>query len=483
VPILTPNHSPGAAMRRNRNAKIVATLGPASSSPEMIRALFDAGADVFRLNFSHGTHDDHRRRFEAIRAIEHEVGRPIGILQDLQGPKIRIGTLKSGQTKLLPDSTVRFHLSSEPGDAKDVPLPHPEVVRNILPGHMLMIDDGKLRLRVTQCGDDYFEACVLVGGMLSDRKGVNLPNTNLPLSPLTEKDRIDLNFGLSLGVDWIALSFVQRPMDIIEAQGLVKNRAGIMAKIEKPAALECIEDIVRLADAVMVARGDLGVEIPPEDVPGTQKELIRLCRRVGKPIIVATQMLESMIQIPSPTRAEASDVATAIYDSADAVMLSAESASGQFPLEAVAMMDRIISHTENHKLYRSIIDALQPAPEDSIPHAVAAAAADVADHIGAAAIVAFTASGTTALRVARKRPKVPIISLSPEAVTARQLALLWGVHSIVAEDIGSYDEMVERARTQVLSQGVAEPGDSIVIVAGMPFGRPGTTNNLRVMRL
>jgi pyruvate kinase len=470
-------------MRRNRNAKIVATLGPASSSPELIRALFDAGADVFRLNFSHGTHDDHKRRFDAIRAIERDVGRPIGILQDLQGPKIRIGTLKSGPTRLTPDSTVRFRLSSEPGDAQDVALPHPEVVRNILPGHLLMIDDGKLRLQVTQCEDDYFEARVLVGGMLSDRKGVNLPNTDLPLSPLTEKDRTDLTFGLSLSVDWIALSFVQRPMDIIEAQGLIKKRAGIMAKIEKPAALACIEDIVTLVDAVMVARGDLGVEIPPEDVPGTQKELVRLCRRVGKPVVVATQMLESMIQTPSPTRAEASDVATAIYDSADAVMLSAESASGQFPVEAVAMMDRIISHTEGHKLYRSIIDALQPAPEDSIPHAVAAAAADVADQIGAAAIVAFTASGTTALRVARKRPKVPIVSLSPEAGTARQLALLWGAHSMVAEDIASYDEMVDRARTQVLNQGAAKQGDSIVIIAGVPFGRPGTTNNLRVIRL
>src|SRR6266478_4965374 len=268
-----------------------------------------------------------------------------------------------------------------------------------------------------------------------------------------------------------------------EAQGLVKKRAGIMAKIEKPAALACIEDVVTLVDAVMVARGDLGVEIPPEDVPGTQKELVRLCRRVGKPVVVATQMLESMIQTPSPTRAEASDVATAIYDSADAVMLSAESASGQFPVEAVAMMDRIISHTEGHKLYRSIIDALQPAPEGSIPHAVAAAEADVADQIGAAAIVAFTASETTALRVARKRPKVPIVSLSPEAGTARQLALLWGAHSMVAEDIASYDEMVDRARTQVLSQGAAKQGDSIVIIAGVPFGRPGTTNNLRVIRL
>jgi pyruvate kinase len=470
-------------MRRQRNAKIVATLGPASSSPEQIRTLFEAGADVFRLNFSHGSQDDHKRRFDAIRAIEQEVGRPIGILQDLQGPKIRIGTLKSGPVKLERDAILRFRLSPEPGDAKEVPLPHPEVVNNILPGHLLMIDDGKLRLQATQCGDGFFEARVLVGGMLSDRKGVNLPNTELPLSPLTDKDRKDLDFGLSLGVDWIALSFVQRPTDIIEAQGLIKDRAGIMAKIEKPAALDKIEDIATLVDAVMVARGDLGVEIPPEDVPGRQKELVRLCRRLGKPVVIATQMLESMIQTPSPTRAEASDVATAIYDSADAVMLSAESASGQYPVEAVTMMDRIISHTESHKLYRSIIDALQPPPEHTIPHAMASAAADVAEQIEAASIVAFTASGTTALRVARKRPRVPLVCVSPEISTARRLALLWGAHCIVAEDIANYDEMVDRARTQVLKENAGRQGDTIVIIAGVPFGRAGTTNNLRVTRL
>lgn len=470
-------------MRRNRNAKIVATLGPASSSPDRIRALFDAGADVFRLNFSHGTHEDHKKRVEAIRAVERTVGHPIGILQDLQGPKIRIGTLKSGPVKLEADSIVRFRLSPEPGDAREVPLPHPEVVNNIMPGHILMIDDGKLRLQATQCGDGFFDARVLIGGLLSDRKGVNLPNTDLPLSPLTEKDRADLDFGLSLGVDWVALSFVQRPEDVIEAQGIIKDRAGILAKIEKPAALEKIDDIVALVDAVMVARGDLGVEIPPEDVPGRQKELVRLCRMQGKPVIIATQMLESMIQTPTPTRAEASDVATAIYDSADAVMLSAESASGQYPVEAVAMMDRIIRRTESHKLYRSIIDALQPAPERTVPHAVAAAAADVADQIGATAIVAFTASGTTALRVARKRPRVPIVSLSPHPETARRLALLWGSHNIVAEDIADYDEMIERARAKVIEHGDARLGDVIVIIAGVPFGQRGTTNNLRVARV
>jgi pyruvate kinase len=468
-------------MRRHRSAKIVATLGPASSSPELIRALFDAGVDVFRLNFSHGTHSDHERRCQVIRAIEQEVGRPIGILQDLQGPKIRIGSLASGPVRLETGATVRFRLSPEPGDAHEIPLPHPEVFRNILPGHILMIDDGKLRLEVTRCESDEIEARVVVGGIVSDRKGVNLPDTELAMSPLTEKDRTDLAFGLSLGVDWVALSFVQRPADIIEAQGIINGRAAIMAKIEKPAALERIEDIVALVDGVMVARGDLGVEIAPEDVPGKQKELVRLCRMAGKPVVIATQMLESMIKSPSPTRAEASDVATAIYDSADAVMLSAESASGDYPVEAVRMMDRIIRRTETHKLYRSIIEALQPAPEHSIPHAVAAAAADVASQIDAAAIVAFTASGTTALRVARKRPKVPIVSLSPDSRTARRLALLWGTHSVIAKDVASYDEMVESAMAQALQQAFASKGDRIVVVAGVPFGRAGSTNNLRVV--
>ena len=461
----------------------MATLGPASSDPSMIRRLFEAGADVFRLNFSHGTHDDHKQRFDAIRALEKSCGRPIGILQDLQGPKIRVGTLKNGPVTLQAGTTVRFRLDRAPGDAGEVPLPHPEVVANIMPGHTVMIDDGKLKLEATACGTDHFDARVVVGGVLSDRKGVNLPDTDLPISPLTDKDRTDLAFGLDLGVDWVALSFVQRPADVIEAQGLIKGRAGIMAKIEKPAALERIEDIVALVDSVMVARGDLGVEIPPEDVPGRQKELIRLCRQAGKPVIVATQMLESMIKSPSPTRAEASDVATAIYDSADAVMLSAESASGDWPIEAVSMMDRIITHTEDHKLYRSIIDALQPSPENTTPHAIAAAAADVADAIGAAAIVAFTASGTTAMRAARKRPKVPILSVSSQVGTARRLSLLWGTHTVVGNELTSYDEMVALARKFATDEGFAKEGQRIVIIAGIPFGRQGSTNNLRVVRL
>jgi pyruvate kinase len=470
-------------LRRNRKAKIVATLGPASSSPEMIRKLYLAGADVFRLNFSHGSHENHKASVDAIRALEAETGHPIGILQDLQGPKIRVGMLKAGPVQLENGASVRFKLGAEPGTAAQISFPHPEVVKNILPGHAVMIDDGKLRLVCTGCGDDYFDAKVVVGGMLSDRKGVNLPDTDLPISPLTDKDRRDLAFGLSLGVDWIALSFVQRAADVIEAQGLVQGRAAIMAKIEKPAALECIDDIVALVDGVMVARGDLGVEIVPEDVPGKQKELIRTCRQAGKPVIVATQMLESMIKSPSPTRAEASDVATAIYDSADAVMLSAESASGDFPVEAVSMMGRIIEHTETHKLYRSIIEAIQPTPEHTTAHAIAAAAADVADAIEAAAIVAFTGSGTTSMRTARKRPRVPILSLSSTTGVARRLTMLWGTHSIPTQEIHTYDEMVEIAKANALSQGIAKPGERIVIIAGIPFATVGTTNNIRVVRI
>lgn len=470
-------------MRRNRKAKIIATLGPASSDVTVIRRLFDAGADVFRLNFSHGSKDDHKRRYDAIRSIEKDVGRPIGILQDLQGPKIRIGALKAGPVQIATGGMLTFRLDKEPGDATSVALPHPEVFETIVPGHRLMIDDGKLQLEAVACTKDRIEARILVGGLLSDRKGVNLPSTDLPISPLTPKDRDDLAFGLELGVDWVALSFVQRPADVIEAQAIIQGRAGIMAKIEKPAALGRIEDIISLVDAVMVARGDLGVEIPPEDVPGRQKELVRLCRHAGKPVVIATQMLESMIKSPSPTRAEASDVATAIYDSADAVMLSAESASGDWPVEAVSMMDRIISHTEQHKLYRSIIEALQPSPEHTTAHAVAAAAADVADSIGASAIVAYTASGTTAVRAARKRPRVPIMSLSPTPQAARRLALLWGAHSVVSPEIMSYDEMVDHAKAHALEEGFAKEGDRIVIIAGIPFGRQGSTNNIRVARI
>ncbi|HNG49202.1 MAG TPA: pyruvate kinase, partial [Plasticicumulans sp.] len=334
-------------MHRLRNAKIVATLGPASSAPDTIRALFDAGADVFRLNFSHGSHEDHRARLERIRAIERETGRPVGVLADLQGPKLRVGTFAHGPVTLAEGAAFRLDLERDrPGDAGRVAMPHPEIFAALTEGAELLLDDGRLRLRVERCGPGYADTRVIAGGLLSERKGVNVPDVVLPLSALTAKDRADLDFALELGVDWIALSFVQRAADLDELRALVRGRAGLVAKLEKPAAIASLDAIVAASDALMVARGDLGVELPPEQVPAIQKRIVRACRRAGKPVIVATQMLESMVGAPVPTRAEASDVATAIYDGADAVMLSAESASGRFPLEAVAMMDRIIARTE-----------------------------------------------------------------------------------------------------------------------------------------
>ncbi len=468
-------------MRRHRHAKLIATVGPSSAAPETLRALFLAGADVFRLNFSHGTHDDHARVHAAIRALEQSVERPIGILQDLQGPKIRIGTVKDGRLQLVAGETVRLVPDGADGDRDAIPLPHPEIFQAILPGHNLLIDDGRLRLEVTQCDDGAIEARVVNGGVVSNRKGVNLPGTPLSLSPLTAKDRADLAFGLELGMDWVALSFVQKASDILEAKALIGDRAGLMAKIEKPQALEAIDDIVRLSDAVMVARGDLGVEIPHEEVPGRQKELVRICRLAAKPVVIATQMLDSMVNAPAPTRAEASDVATAIYDGADAVMLSAESASGQYPVEAVSMMDRIIAKTERHKAYRSIISALEPEPEATSSHAVAAIAADLADTIGASVIVAFTSSGNTVARIARKRPQVPILAVTPSLPVSRRLCLFWGAHSVLSDDVRGYEDMVARASVHALAESFTTRGSQFVVVAGVPFGQSGSTNNLRVV--
>ena len=467
--------------RRNRRAKIVATVGPASSSPEMLSRLFLAGVDVFRLNFSHGAHEDHAAVHRAIRELEETEGRPIGILQDLQGPKIRVGTIKDGRITVAKGDAVRFVADGKEGDANAIPLPHPEIFSSAMPGHRLLIDDGRLQLQVTGFDGDAIVAEVINGGVISNRKGVNVPDTVLDLSPLTPKDRKDLEFGLSLGIDWLALSFVQRPSDIMEARQIVGDQAGIMAKIEKPAALDRIDDIVALSDALMVARGDLGVEIPPEQVPGRQKELIRLCRLAAKPVVVATQMLDSMVSAPAPTRAEASDVATAIYEGADAVMLSAESAVGDFPVESVEMMNRIILNTEGHQAYRMIIDALEPVLDPSIHHAVSEAAADVANKIGATAIVAFTARGTTAYRIARKRPPVPILTATNEITIARRLALLWGAHSVRIDMTPEYDAMVERGVELAVKDGFAKQGDRIVIIFGVPYGTPGSTNNLRVV--
>jgi pyruvate kinase len=467
-------------MRRQRNAKIIATLGPASSEAAAIGKLFDAGADVFRLNFSHGAYAEHRARYEIIRDIERQLDRPIAILQDLQGPKLRLGRFAEGEVRLARGQGFRLDLAESPGDRRRAPLPHPEIFAALKVGTLILIDDGKMRLRVREVGADYAQTVTETAGVLSDRKGVNLPGVVLPISSLTDKDRADLAFGLELGVDWVALSFVQRPDDVAELRRLVGGRVAIMAKIEKPAALAELEAIVALSDGVMVARGDLGVELAPEEVPGRQKDIIRACRLAGKPVVVATQMLESMVQAPAPTRAEASDVATAIYDGADAVMLSAESAAGDYPVESVAMMNRIIEHTEQDRSYRPIIEALHPEPEATAPDAITAAAAQVAHTISAAAIVTYTTSGSTALRAARERPYAPILTLTSQVETARRLALLWGAHCVTTADVASFPEMVNKACRLAGEQRFAQKGDKLVITAGIPFGTPGSTNVLRI---
>lgn len=467
-------------MRRNRCAKIVATLGPASSTKEQIRALADAGADVFRLNFSHGSHEDHAQRLALVREVEAERGRPIGVVLDLQGPKLRVGRLAGGRVALTRGAPFRLDLDPAEGGETRVHMPHPEIFRVLRPGHELLLDDGKIRLLVERCGEDFAETKVIAGSSLSDRKGVNVPNAVLPISALTDKDRADLEFGLEQGVDWVALSFVQRPDDIAEARRLVAGRAAIMAKIEKPQAVDTLGEIIDLSDGIMVARGDLGVEMPPEEVPGLQKRIIRAARSAGKPVIVATQMLESMIHSPSPTRAEASDVATAVYDGADAVMLSAESASGEYPVEAVTIMDRIVTRVERDELYRSFIEAFHARAGDTQADAITVAAGIVAHTLRSAAIVTYTTSGATALRAARERPDRPIVGLITRMVTARKLALAWGVHAVFTEDAKDLDEMVTKAKAIAKAEGFAAPGSSIVITAGLPFGTPGATNLLRI---
>ncbi|MGM9489599.1 pyruvate kinase [Ideonella sp. YS5] len=471
-------------MRRLRHAKIVATLGPASSDLATIRALFDAGADVFRLNFSHGTHAQHQERLDLIRRVERETGRPIGVLLDLQGPKLRVGTFAAGPIRLEAGGEFRLDLDPEPGDAHRVSLPHPEIFAALKPDTDLLIDDGKIRLRVEVCGPSFAATRVIAGGALSDRKGVNVPDVLLPISALTEKDRRDLDFGLTLGVDWVALSFVQRPEDMQELRDIVQGRAGLLAKLEKPAAIESLAAVVALCDAVMVARGDLGVELPAEQVPRIQKRIVRECRRAGTPVIVATQMLESMTQSPVPTRAEASDVATAVYDGADAVMLSAESASGRYPVEAVATMDRIIAEVERDPHYRDGLDASMDARDPTVADAICASLRQVAALLPVAAIVTYTRSGWTSLRAARERPKAPVLSVTPNRDIARRLALAWGVHTVhLNSDVKNVDEMVSTGRSTTQAEGYGRAGDAIVIAAGMPFGMAGTTNLLHVAQL
>ena len=459
---------------------MIATLGPASSTPEMIRALFEAGADVFRLNFSHGEHIDHKARYDAIRALEKEAGRPIGVLADLQGPKLRVGTFADGPVQLVAGQSFRLDMNDAPGTQDRVNLPHPEIFKAAEQGTDLLVADGTIRLRIENKTSDALECTVITGGEISDRKGVNVPDAVLDIAALTEKDRSDMQYALDLGVDWIALSFVQRPEDVAEARKLIAGRAALMAKIEKPAAVNSLEEIVEISDGIMVARGDLGVELPVEEVPGLQKTIIGEARGAGKPVVVATQMLESMITAAVPTRAEVSDVATAVFDGADAVMLSAESAAGDYPVESVAMMDGIACKIEKDPRYRTIINALHATPEATAADAITAAAAQVAETITAAAIVTYSTTGSTTLRAAREKPVVPILGLTPNEKTARRLALAWGVHSVHTDDPTNFADMVERACRIAFRDGFARAGQRIVVTAGVPFGTPGATNILRI---
>jgi len=470
-------------MIRHRHSRIVATLGPASSSFASIHALAAAGADVFRLNFSHGSHADHAERHRLIREVERETGRPIGILLDLQGPKLRVGRMAGGKVILHAGSRFRLDLDAADGDVSRANLPHPEIFAALETGTELLMDDGKLRLRVDACGAGYADTTVLVGGVLSDRKGVNVPGVVLPISPLTEKDRVDLAFGLRLGVDWVALSFVQRPEDITEARALIGDQAWIMAKLEKPAAMDCLEQIVALADGIMVARGDLGVELPPQQVPILQRRIVHAARAAGRPVVIATQMLESMIAAPVPTRAEVSDVATAIYEGADAVMLSAESASGAYPVESVGIMDSIIGEVEHDPAWRSGLDASHTPAAATTADAICCALRRVAGLLAPAATVAYTVSGFSCLRASRERPATPILALTPHASIARRLALVWGVHPVAFEEATTFDAMVADASAAAVRYQLAAPGDDLVVIAGFPSGHPGSTNLLHVVRV
>jgi pyruvate kinase len=468
-------------MRRNRKVKILATLGPASSEEEMIQKLHEAGADLFRINMSHASHDVMRTLIKRIRAVEERCGRPIGILCDLQGPKLRVGKFADTKVTLKPGQTFTLDSNEAPGDETRVYLPHPEILESVKAGDRLLIDDGKLALKAEKADGKSIVCTVVAGTSISDRKGVSLPDTLLAVGVLTEKDRADLDAVLATEeADWVALSFVQRPEDLAEVRKISRGRVGIMSKIEKPQALERIDEIIELSDAVMVARGDLGVEMPIEAVPGIQKQLTRACRRAGKPVVVATQMLESMISSPVPTRAEVSDVSIAVFEGADAVMLSAESASGQYPVEAVSMMASIARQVEQDPLYPSIIYAQRATPEATGADAISLAARQIAETLRLSAIVTYTSSGTTGLRASRERPNVPIIALSPIIQTARRLSVCWGLHCVVTHDATDLDDMVNRACRIVVSEGFGKPGDRVIISAGVPLGTPGATNMLRI---
>lgn len=467
-------------IRRYRQTKIVATLGPASGEPEMMRTLFEAGVDVFRLNFSHGDHDAHRQNVETARQLEEEFDRPIALLADLQGPKLRIGQFENESIDLQEGMAFRFDLDDALGNETRVQLPHPEVIKVMAAGDDILLDDGRVRARITAKDKNGLDTEIISGTKLSNHKGFNIPGIMLPITALTDKDRSDLEAAIEMGVDWVAQSFVQSPDDVLETKKIIDGRAALMAKIEKPSALDSIDEIIEIVDGIMLARGDLGVEIPPENVPAEQKRVVHKARHAGKPVIVATQMLESMVKNARPTRAEASDVATAVYDGADAVMLSAETAIGKYPEEAVSIMNRICERTEADENYRRIMDSDHPETENDSSDAITVAATYVAEDIGAAAIVNYTTSGSTALRTARQRPHVPVLCLTQNYQTARRLMLSYGVRTLHITDVNSFAETVDRAVELTQKKGYAKKGDKIVLTAGVPFGVSGTTNVLRI---
>jgi pyruvate kinase len=468
---------------RERKVKILATLGPASSDPDMIRALVEAGADAFRINMSHGSQAEKAKLVEAIRALEKTLHRPMTIVFDLQGPKLRVGKFKGGSVQLTPGQMFVLDRDKEPGDANRVELPHPELFQALSKDAELLIDDGKIRLRVVAVDQDRIATVVEVGGKVSNNKGVNVPGVLVPIPALTDKDRKDLAFALEQGADYIALSFVQRPEDVAEARALVDDKAALLAKIEKPQAIERLDEILELADAVMVARGDLGVELPPEGVPPLQNRIVAAARQAGKPVVVATQMLESMIISPTPTRAEVSDVANAIYEGADAVMLSAESAAGAYPIEAVAMMDKIGRSVEADPVYSARIHFTETPAEATTADALSESAAQIVKIINARAMACYTASGSTARRIARERAQVPTLAMTVSMGVARRLGLQWGVHAVHTRDVSSFEEMVGKAKRMVLRHRLAGAGDRVLIMAGVPFKTSGTTNVIHVVKI
>ncbi|MET1754225.1 pyruvate kinase [Novosphingobium sp. RD2P27] len=470
-------------IRRRRKAKILATLGPASNTKETIAALLRAGADAFRVNMSHGEHESHAKTIALIREVEKDFGRPLAVLCDLQGPKLRVGKFRDGSAFIRHGAHFTLDRNPEPGDDTRVELPHPELFGILQKGQRLLIDDGKLRLKVIRAEPDSLLCSAEVGGPISDRKGVNVPDTLVPVPALTEKDRRDLAFAIQHKADWIGLSFVQRPEDVAEARKLMGGHGALMAKIEKPSAIDSLDEIIELSDGIMVARGDLGVELNPEEVPPLQKRIIEKVRLAGKPVVVATQMLESMIERPTPTRAEVSDVANAVYDGTDAVMLSAETAAGQWPVEAVTIMDRIAVQVEADLTYRERIHLTETPPDATMADALSEACASIADALPIEAIICFTLSGISARRVARERPSAPMLVLTPSLEKARRLALLWGAHPVSTRDIGSFEEMIAKGKRMALRHGFGGAGSRLVILAGVPFGVPGSTNLLHVVTL